>query len=752
MLDSIKIPKVASYETEQHLTDLRKVNFIFGSNGAGKTTISRIIANPDEFLGSTVWQSGTPLSAMVYNRDFVQSNFNESKQLKGVFTLGEGVGIQEQIEKAKSEQTKLVASIGALTSRLEGDGDNKGKNAERADLEDELKRACWKTKTKYDAQLAKMIEGSRSSQEKFKDKILAEATTNTAQLHTPEYLDDKSKTVFGSTPDTVDPLYELNFESINQLNNHPILAKPIIGKGDVDIAAMIRKLGNSDWVQHGRHFYNNNQGACPFCQQAAPSSLADSLNEYFDETYKKDSDTIKALQSGYSLEASRINHMINDILSYNWRFVDNNGLRTEGQIFEALVQSNFEKIQAKLKEPSQIVELAPLHDIQTKLTLLIKDANIKIAEHNRMVANIATERKTLTSQAWKFLTTELEPTLTTYMKSRTEIEQTIASITNARDTARSQLSAKTKEIEALERQATSIQPTMDNINRLLDSFGFRSFKLDRADDSVSYKLVRADGTDARMTLSEGEKTFVTFLYFYNLLSGSNATDGITRNRIVVFDDPVSSLDSDVLFIVSTLIKKIYNDAEQGNGYVKQVFVLTHNVYFHKEVSYRKRPPTRKGEKKAKSKSETFWTIKKTDAGSIVERHKGNPISTTYKLLWSEIASGSTSITLSNTMRRILEHYFKTLGGIDLDKLADSFEGSDKMVCNSLISWAHDGSHHVGDELHVTPHGTTVDTYKRVFEQIFNNTGHDAHYLMMMDLDEDSAEAEDSNESQALKAA
>ena len=53
-------------------------------------------------------------------------------------------------------------------------------------------------------------------------------------------------------------------------------------------------------------------------------------------------------------------------------------------------------------------------------------------------------------------------------------------------------------------------------------------------------------------MSEGEKTFVTFLYFYHLLKGSESDSGMTTDRIVVFDDPVSSLDSDVLFIVSRL--------------------------------------------------------------------------------------------------------------------------------------------------------------------------------------------------------
>ncbi len=89
------------------------------------------------------------------------------------------------------------------------------------------------------------------------------------------------------------------------------------------------------------------------------------------------------------------------------------------------------------------------------------------------------------------------------------------------------------------------------------SFGFSSFSLAESEKEGFYKIVRPNGEDAKETLSEGEKTFITFLYFYHLLKGSNTESGITENRIVVFDDPVSSLDSDILFIVSSLIKKLF---------------------------------------------------------------------------------------------------------------------------------------------------------------------------------------------------
>ncbi len=101
-------------------------------------------------------------------------------------------------------------------------------------------------------------------------------------------------------------------------------------------------------------------------------------------------------------------------------------------------------------------------------------------------------------------------------------------------------SEKERYIQALERDTTSIQPTINGINALLQSFGFTGFALAKSERDRFYKIVRPDGSDAKDTLSEGEQSFITFLYFYHLLKGSETESGMTSDRIVVFDDPVSS--------------------------------------------------------------------------------------------------------------------------------------------------------------------------------------------------------------------
>lgn len=91
MIESLSISKTATYGTAPQVLDrLARFNFIFGTNGAGKTTITRVIASPENYPDCAIaWKKGTRLEAMVYNRDFVDRNFNAAPRLKGIFTLGE---------------------------------------------------------------------------------------------------------------------------------------------------------------------------------------------------------------------------------------------------------------------------------------------------------------------------------------------------------------------------------------------------------------------------------------------------------------------------------------------------------------------------------------------------------------------------------------------------------------------------------------------------------------------------------------
>ena len=729
MIESIHIANVATFPTTpEMMTELSQFNYLFGSNGTGKTTVSRIIADETKHPSCRIiWKGGTTLETMVYNRDFIDRVFQPSAEWPGVFTLGEKQkDALEKIAVAKKKYDELTVKIEMLTHGLQGEDGYGGKKGDLAVLEAELTKKCWEQKRKHDAKLQGAFEGCRSSSDKFKTKVIQELTSNKAVLLTLTELEKKAETIFGSSPTN-----EMSISGIaaNELTTHetnPVLKKRVIGKKDVDIAAMIEKLGNSDWVREGISFYDVNGKMCPFCQQNTTDALAKSLNEYFDETFLKDSQAIDTLVAEYTTDADRILQQLASIIASPSKFIDVEKLKVEKELLNTKITLNKQRLASKKREASQVVELESLSNVLTVIKSLIDSANTQIEKHNKMVANLENEKRELTSQVWQFVLEELKTDLSAYKTAKNGLEKAIAAISKQIEDATSEKGEKHLELKTLEKQITSIQPTIDAINALLDSFGFQGFKLTKAANGRSYKLVRADGSDAKATLSEGEKTFVTFLYFYHLLKGSESDSGMTTNRIVVFDDPVSSLDSDILFIVSSLIKGLFADIRLKHGHVKQVFVLTHNVYFHKEVTFNiKRNNDAMNE-------ETFWVVRKSDRFSKIEKHQSNPITTSYDLLWSEVRRKDRSnLTIQNTLRKILENYFKILGGIDSDKICEMFTGKEKLICKSLFSWINDGSHFAYDDLYVSIDDTTVETYLKVFREIFKKSEHFAHYKMMM---------------------
>ena len=729
MIESITIASVATYgSTPETLSGLSQFNYLFGSNATGKTTVSRIIADEASFPTCNVtWKGGTKLQPMVYNLDFVERNFTQSAELKGVFTLGEKqVDTLAKIATAKEELDALTHKIENLTQGLQGVDGTGGKKGELATLEADFKDKCWAQKKKNDAKLQGAFEGYRNNAEKFKNKVLQELASNTATLQIQADLEKRAECVFGPAPTAEAAVASIDTVKLIGHETNPILKKRVIGKEEVDIAAMIKKLGNSDWVSVGRGFYDVNDGKCPFCQQSTTEAFAQSLNDYFDETFVVDSKAIDDLATDYATDAARLQQALAAVIAAPSKFLDVEKLKTEKELLDTKITLNNQRLLGKKKEASRVVELESLENIAKTIKGLIDDANTQVAAHNKMVANLASECRTLTAQVWKFVLEELKTDLATFKTAKDALDKAIAAMTAQISAATPDKEKKLAEIRELEKQTTSVQPTIDGINQLLAAFGFQGFKFAKGASGTSYKLMRSDGTDAKTTLSEGEKAFVTFLYFYHLLKGSESDSGMTTDRIVVFDDPVSSLDSDILFIVASLIKGLFEEVRNGTGHIKQIFVLTHNVYFHKEVTYNSR------RKDVAMNEETFWVVRRPGLVSKIDRHPTNPIKTSYELLWAEVRKRDRSnLGIQNTLRRILENYFKILGGIEFDQLCALFDGKERLICKSLCSWVHDGSHYAHDDFYVSIDDSTVDNYLKVFRGIFDKSGHGAHYRMMM---------------------
>jgi wobble nucleotide-excising tRNase len=720
MLEQVDVHKVATYTgPQQSLVGLRPINFIYGPNGSGKTTISRVIASPNDYQSCNIrWAQNVPLECLVYNRDFVTDNF--TTRMRGIFTLGrQDAEVLAKIDDARNVAAALQDDINRRRAVLET------KTTELGNLNNTFREDSWKAKLKHEDVFKEAFQGVLNSKERFAERLFKEELENQAQLKDLAELTERAATLFGPLKSRAALLQGPSGTRLLECEASPILTKRVVGKEDVDIGPLIKKLRNSDWVKEGIQYFHDDR--CPFCQQDTDHAFREKIHEYFDEQYQADLDAISTLAQTYTVLSQAVLAQVEALVSSGSEHLDVSLVSRLHDTLQSSLNLNAQHLERKKKEPSSAVILEPISIILLDIENVVVVANADIQRHNNLVDNLVIEKATLINDVWKYIIDENSLLLSTYSGQRQSLASAQQGLNQSIEAKTAERSAKLAELRELEKSVTSVQPTVNAINQLLASFGFRNFRLATADeDELSYKLVRPDGSDAGETLSEGEKTFVTFLYFYHRISGSMSESGTTSNRIVVFDDPVSSLDSDVLFIVSNLIRKIIARACDPANTIKQVFVLTHNIYFHKEVTF---DPQRTGDRRA---FETFWVVRKGTGHSEIISHLTNPVKTTYELLWQEVRDENRSnLTIQNTLRRILENYFHILGNVDKDDIVQLFDGEDQQVCNSLFSWVNDGSHSAHDDLYLVCDDQTVLRYLRVFREIFERANHGGHYDMMI---------------------
>lgn len=306
---------------------------------------------------------------------------------------------------------------------------------------------------------------------------------------------------------------------------------------------------------------------------------------------------------------------------------------------------------------------------------------------------------------------------------------------------------KTTNLEALKNIKNPIL-VAQKINDFLASNGFFDIQLEVAEDKgrTIFLIKRTFSDDIKnnfQTLSEGEKHLLAFLYFYELCLGfDDFTEALNpKDRIILIDDPVTSMDSNVLYLVSCLVADLFafardarnnyvSDAEKyilRNRYIKQGLLFTHNAYFLREFVSRI---------KFKKDYMTLHHIYKiVKNGKYVSQQKYVPVfKDEYSLLWDTFfslkndRSDSLTYLMPNICRRILESYGKFEGLENSNSLSDILDNlsselpdglspNEITIYRSMINCLNNGSHYISatDDLYMQ--FRHID-YAGIFEKLF----------------------------------
>lgn len=735
MIEKIEIKSTATY-TDETLDNLSKVNFIYGNNGSGKTTISRIINKETDYPSCKInWKSNRQLETVVYNTDFIKENFDQSEEIKGIFTLGKDeADTQKKIKAEKNAIEENTNKITEIENSLSKNKENIGNQISIS------KDKFWKIKQKFDEQntpINNALSGVRGKKETFFSRVLHENKNNKAELKAKSELEMIAIKCYETSDEPITLIANISYTELEKLESNTILDKPIVGREDLDIASLIKGLNNSDWVKTGMKYIPLSNNKCPFCQQILPFNLEEKLNNYFDKTYEEDKNKVIKLQNDYSTASNNYLNKINTLLNSQYEQLNKVELQSVFALLKKTVEKNLTNISKKIESLSQRFSLKSIIEYCKRIEELIQEANTKIEEHNTFIQNIKLERQKLETLVWKYICEELKDDVKEYSDNFEKLEAEKLMLESEKAEKNNELTEHKNTLVELEKKQTSVKPTLNNINKLLSDFNFTGFKLEIGENEYTYKIIRPDGTPVARSLSEGESSFVTFLYFYNLLKGSQSTTGLTNNKIVVIDDPVSSLDNDILFIVSTLIRRLFGNIANNSSTIKQLFIFTHNAYFFNEVTY--------NNGFLKNQEFRYFIIKKINNETKVKNYiNEKPINSTYDNLWNEIRiaeydkTGVHIISIQNTMRRIIEYYFQFLGGIDIKNLHTSEILKDKddiSIYKSLMSWINAGSHSTFDDLYyVESDDSMLEKCLIVFRKIFEDSGNLAHYNMMMKIE------------------
>lgn len=747
MITRIELNQVATYKNTVQINDLKKVNFFFGNNGCGKSTIARLFHN--------ISQNEIPSSPfnncsidgfnrveeqiLVFDSDFVQNNFYSNTELSGIFSLDEK---NEEIDTNIKNEYLTLENI--EKSILE-------KDEEKEKLEDSKKQEyfnivedCWSHNKQFQENFNKIYLGGRK--DPFFEKLV-EINKTAYSSKDLNYISEKYKKYYLEQLAKIENNISINYfnEIIDlekKLNN--ALEEIILGSNDVPIASIINELNNSAWIQQGINLLNKEKEIqhCPFCQkQTIDKDLLQQFESYFDTTREEKIKNIKELYSEYSAKVSSFNSNLKTLTDFD--LIKFDVLQIQNQL-TSILNKNEKEIQAKIVNPNEKKKLETIDLFKIE----IEKINENIRTHNEEIDNIEQSQQELTDEIWKYISHQVKEKINSFKIANNSNIEKLEQLKSEIDTLKNLKIQSKDKIKEWQKQTVNTQKAVDSINDLLIKNNFTGFKIQKKETEnniIKYYILREGETSDNhvfKTLSEGEKNFIAFLYFYQLCLGTNDTEN-TKKKIIVIDDPVSSMSSQTLFFISTLIRGLIVNNKSGGGSandfknqnIEQFFLLTHNSYFYKEVSFDKG-----GNYICKANSHYLIRKDKSQSSISPKIKYDNVAFSEYERLWNELKEDNISNALMlNCMRRILETYVNFIGlGKDIwNTLAEIDENDNNYwIYRSLLSMLHDGSHKINPNEEIYYHETddsTRDNIKLIFANLFSQIGKE-HYDMMMQSD------------------
>ncbi len=615
----------------------KKINVLYGRNYSGKTTLSRIIRALEIGKISDKYDSGKSFSVIVdgspvkqdnptnhsktirvFNEDFVRDNlsfpYNDDGNISSFAVLGEDNNtIQTQIDNINNELGKNVEGeekTGLYKEQEVKDGEYKNANDAYKDAN-----------TRLENQLRSKATEDRQHSIKYNPDLYGDQNYNLSKL---------KNEIEQVLQNTYTPISDEKKEELKRLLKEDAKAEvPMLSITEVDFSDVadkskklveekivqkekIEELVNADlinWAKRGKELHQQGD-KCAFCGNPITSDRWTLLNNFFDDTQKKLEENIDSLIGDITNVWSNIDALsIDKNLFYSTFHTKIDGLNVQ------LLKENIKKSLDSLKKQLQSKKddlfgtktFIPVTDYTNELNSFFKDYNEIVAQSNQFTKELKKKRTEAQTSLRLYEIYNFVGTID-YKGCQKNIRQLEAQ-KNAKETEKKNIDSKIKnkedEIEQLKARMNDEQKGAEKVREYLSEFfgqlhlSLKAEKENEMDKSYKFSILR-DGNPA-YNLSEGECNMIAFCYFMAKLEDVS-TQG--KKPIIWIDDPISSLDSNHIFCVYSLIhKKIVADDN-----FEQLFISTHNLNF---LKYLKRLP-------ANDKNKLSLIISRYDKVSVIE--------------------------------------------------------------------------------------------------------------------------------------
>ncbi|OGS69704.1 MAG: hypothetical protein A3F91_01760 [Flavobacteria bacterium RIFCSPLOWO2_12_FULL_35_11] len=571
------------------LDNFKKKNLIYGWNYSGKTTLSKLFQNL-EFKDKDKYFPGSEFD-FTTEKDNKSSNYSYNNleifpynvkvfninYIKRIFTFDEPNSdiqpISFYLGDPSGELDKKIKNLDKRKAQLENIRDNRYQKV--IDEFDNYNKANGKFSIKA-KEIRENYLDNKLDQNKLNKAVIQQITDNVKNDLSKHILPDtdRDKTKADAIAENT---FDTQKEDFSFSENLEILAEEVknilenTAPKSISFPELDKDKVLFDWVQTGMKLHEE-ETDCKFCTKTLPENRISDLNSYYSKKLQEIQTAIANTQEKIKSEIGKLKIIFPDkknlgksFQSDHQKAIDNYNETVKKYKTQLTVLDNDLK-----RKTYDYFNNTPVTEIEL-ITFKEDFEEIKksVKAHNDWLAEFDENKKLALSKILNHYIAEYLQT-EDYNKKETTKDQALIIITNINSKTSINKADKLK----LETQLRDNVKGQEELNDILEILLHRNdIRIEISNDKF---ILERSGHPAN-NLSEGEKSAIAFAYFLTeLKSLRNDEPPKLPNTIVFIDDPISSLDSNHIFQVRSLLQHFFNTANED---YLQLFISTHNFEF-----------------------------------------------------------------------------------------------------------------------------------------------------------------------------